>query len=106
MNYYRRLKDIREDNDLTQKQIADVLNTTQQQVAKWENGKQMMGIDKYITLSRFYNVSIDYLTGLINDPRPLDNTRKDLTAKEAAILSAYKKNKNVQEAVDILLGLK
>ena len=72
MNYYQRLKDIREDNDLTQTDIAKLLKTTRQQVGKWENGVQMMGIDKYIVLAQYYNVSIDYLAGLIDVPKKLN----------------------------------
>ncbi len=71
MNYYQRLKDIREDHDLTQRQVADVLGMEQSNYAKYENGKNMMGIDKYIKLAKFYNISLDYLTGMINSPRPL-----------------------------------
>ena len=72
MNYYERLKSIREDNDLTQSDIATILKTTRQQVGKWENGNQMMGIDKYITLAKYYNVSIDYLVGITDNPRKLN----------------------------------
>ena len=64
MNYYKRLKDLREDNDLTQEDIAKLLKTTRQQVSKWETGAQMMGVDKYIILAKYYNVSADYLLGL------------------------------------------
>jgi transcriptional regulator with XRE-family HTH domain len=66
-----RLKDIREDNDLSQSDIAKVLSTTVQQVSKWEIGVQKMGIDKYIKLAQYYNISIDYLVGLIDTPRKL-----------------------------------
>ena len=71
MNYYERLKDIREDNDLTQVDVAEILKTTRQQVSKWETGVQMMGVDKYIILAKHYNVSVDYLLGLIDEPRKL-----------------------------------
>lgn len=71
MNYYERLKHIREDNDLTQADIAELLKTTRQQVSKWETGIQMMGVDKYIILAKHYNVSVDYLLGLIDTPRKL-----------------------------------
>ena len=71
MNHYERLKDIREDNDLTQKDVADLLNTTRQQVSKWETGSQMMGVDKYIARAKHYNISTDYLLGLIDTPRKL-----------------------------------
>ena len=76
MNYFQRLKDLREDNDLTQNDIAKLLGTTRQQIGKWENGVQMMGIDKYIVLSRYYNVSLDYLAGLIDTPEKLNRFGK------------------------------
>ncbi|MBE6650597.1 MAG: helix-turn-helix transcriptional regulator [Ruminococcaceae bacterium] len=71
MNYYKRLKDIREDNNLTQEDIAKILNTTRQQISKWETGAQMMGVDKYIVLAKHYNVSVDYLLGLKDKPENL-----------------------------------
>lgn len=71
MEVYQRMKDLREDHDLSQEDIAKVLQTTQEQVSKYETGRQMMGIDKYIKLAKYYNVSLDYLTGLIDSPRKL-----------------------------------
>ncbi|MBO5510152.1 MAG: helix-turn-helix transcriptional regulator [Clostridia bacterium] len=71
MTHYQRMKDLREDHDLSQEDIAKVLQTTQEQVSKYETGRQMMGIDKYIKLAKYYNVSLDYLTGLIDTPRKL-----------------------------------
>lgn len=71
MNCYERLRCVREDNDLTQTDIANLLKTTRQQVSKWETGVQMMGVDKYITLAKDYNISVDYLLGLIDTPRKL-----------------------------------
>lgn len=72
MNHYQRIRDLREDKDLNQEQIAQILKTTRQQISKWETGKQMMGIDKYITLARHFNVSLDYLAGLIDTPEKLE----------------------------------
>ena len=71
MNYYKRLKDLREDHDLTQTDIATLLGTTRQQVGKWETGIQMMGVDKYVQLAKYYNVSVDYLLGLTDTPGKL-----------------------------------
>ena len=68
---YSRLKDLREDSDLKQSDIAKILKTTQEQVSKYETGKQMMGIDKYMELAKFYNISLDYLVGLIDTPKKL-----------------------------------
>lgn len=71
MDIFQRMKDLREDRDLSQEDIAKVLQTTQEQVSKYETGRQMMGIDKYMKLAKYYNVSLDYLTGLIDTPRKL-----------------------------------
>ena len=71
MNCFERLRDIREDHDLTQTDVARLLGTTRQQVSKWETGVQMMGVDKYIILAKHYNISTDYLLGLIDTPKKL-----------------------------------
>ena len=74
MNYFQRLKDVREDNELKQEEIAKVLGIQQTHYSRYERGKCMKGIDKYIKLAKFYNVSLDYLAGLTNTPRTLDGT--------------------------------
>ena len=76
MNYYQRIRDLREDNDLNQSAVADILGMTQSDYSKYELGKHMMGIDKYIILAKFYNVSLDYLAGLISTPERLDRFDK------------------------------
>ncbi|MBQ4556772.1 MAG: helix-turn-helix transcriptional regulator [Clostridia bacterium] len=58
-----RMRSLREDRDLSQKDIAAVLNTTQQVYSRYENGNNEVPIHHLITLSRFYNVSIDYIVG-------------------------------------------
>ena len=64
MNYYRRMKDLREDRDLTQEFIGSLLNTTQQQYSKYENGVQEIPVHHLITLAKYYKKSLDYLVGL------------------------------------------
>ena len=71
ITYYQRLRDLREDRDLKQITIANVLGIKQTQYSRYERGIQMMGIDKYIILARYYNVSLDYLVGLVNEPKTL-----------------------------------
>lgn len=61
--FYPRIKDLREDHDLSQKDIAAILNTTQQQYGKYERGDREIPIHHLITLADFYNTSIDYLVG-------------------------------------------
>ena len=64
-----RIKDLREDNDLSQKTIAGVIGTTQQQYSKIENGISDISGEKLVLLSKFYNVSTDYILGLTKDPK-------------------------------------
>lgn len=71
MQVYQRLKDLREDHDKTQADIAALLGTVQQQYHKYEAGKQELPMHHFITLARYYNVSLDYLAGLIDTPRKL-----------------------------------
>ena len=71
MNYYQRLKDVREDHDKNQTEIAEILQIQQTQYSRYELGKQMMGIDKYIKLAKYYNVSLDYLAGIKDTPESI-----------------------------------
>lgn len=67
MYKFQRLRDIREDNDKTQKEIAVILGIHQQQYALYESGEREIPIHHLIKLAIFYNVSIDYLVGLSKD---------------------------------------
>lgn len=73
---YERLRDVREDKDLLQKDIARILQTTQQYYSEYENGKRQIPTDKIIKLALFYNTSTDYLLGLTNETRPYPRTKK------------------------------
>ncbi|MBQ3084181.1 MAG: helix-turn-helix transcriptional regulator [Clostridia bacterium] len=61
--YINVLRGLREDNDLTQRQIADVLGTSQTMYARYERGANELPIRHLITLCKFYNVSADYVLG-------------------------------------------
>ena len=63
MYYYQRIRDIREDNDLTQKQVAQLLDITTQQYQLYESGKREMPMHHFIKLADYYKVSLDYLAG-------------------------------------------
>lgn len=67
MNYYKRIKDLREDHDLTQKQVAEILQTSQSYYAQYENGHRQITIDRLVTLADYYGVSLDYLAGRTNE---------------------------------------
>ena len=64
MDYRRRMRDLREDSDLTQKQIGAIINKSQQGYSHIEDGRAELKIDDLITLCKFYNVSADYFIGL------------------------------------------
>ena len=65
-----RLKDLREDKDMTQKEIASLLKITQQQYSLYENSIRLIPVDKIICLAKYYNPSTDYILGLTNDKKP------------------------------------
>lgn len=71
MYFYQRLKDIREDNNKKQGDIARVLNITQQQYQLYESGKREIPMHHFITLAKHYNISLDYLAGLVDIPKKL-----------------------------------
>lgn len=69
MYHYQRLKDLREDQDLNQADIARLLQTTQQTYSLWERGDRELPFHHAITLAIFYKVSLDYIAGLTNDKK-------------------------------------
>ena len=59
--YLKKLKDLRIDNDLYQKEVANILKTTKQQYGLYESGKRDIPVDLLIKLADFYGVSVDYI---------------------------------------------
>lgn len=74
--FTEKLRGLREDNDLTQQQIADVLGTSQTMYARYERGANEMPIHHLITLCKFYNVSADYLLETVPNPKQKQKTAK------------------------------
>ncbi len=66
---YRRIRELREDNDLTQKQVAKELNCSQQVYSNYELGQRDIPTDILIRLSRLYNVSVDYILEITDSPK-------------------------------------
>ena len=62
--YYKRIRDLREDNDLTQAQVAEYLNMKQPQYNRYERGLRDIPSDILIALAKLYNTSTDYILGL------------------------------------------
>ena len=67
--FLEKLRGIREDNDLTQTQIAQILGTSQTMYARYERGANEMPVRHLVTLCKFYNVSADYFLGTQPDGR-------------------------------------
>ena len=66
---YKRIRDLREDRDLTQKELAKTLNCSQQVYSTYELGQRDIPTDILIKLSAFYNVSVDYILGISDNPK-------------------------------------
>jgi len=65
--YLQRLKDLREDMDMQQSDVAKLLNTTQPQYSRYETGERELPLRHLVTLADYYNVSADYILGRTND---------------------------------------
>ncbi len=70
MGAYRRLRDLREDHDMTQEAVAKYLGMTQSQYFRYEKGARKIPVDHLMELADLYHTSTDYLLGRTNDPAP------------------------------------
>ena len=70
--YYRRIRDLREDHDLTQDALIKILEMHKTTYTNYEQGKREIPFSLAIRLSRLYNVSLDYIAGSIDEPRPVE----------------------------------
>ena len=66
MRYYERIREIREDHSITQQKIADLLHIGQRTYADYESGKTRIPVDSLLILAKYYDVSMDYITGASN----------------------------------------
>ena len=73
---YERMRNLREDKDLKQKDIAKMLNVAQTTYSDYENGKINMPTSILIKLAELYNTSIDYLLGMTDNPRPYERSNR------------------------------
>ncbi len=71
MTIYQRLKDLREDAEKSQKEIAKIIGTSQAYYSQYEKGKRAIPFDRMVALAKYYNVSLDYFAGFIDTPRKL-----------------------------------
>ena len=70
MKVYKRIRDLREDKDLTQTQLAKEINVSQRTYSYYENGERTIPPEVLIALAKFYNVSVDYILELSDNPIP------------------------------------
>lgn len=75
MAYYQRIRDLREDHDLTQNQVVEILQMHKTTYTNYEQGKREPPFEFMIRLALFYDVTLDYLAGLTNVPRPLEKKK-------------------------------
>lgn len=73
MDYRTRIRNIRGDRDFTQAEIGNLLQKSQQGYNHIEAGRAKLKIDDLVTLCKFYNISADYLIGIIDEPKQLKN---------------------------------
>lgn len=63
VKYYERIREIREDNSLTQQQIAEILHVGQRTYSDYETGKTRIPVDSLLRLAKYYDLSMDYISG-------------------------------------------
>lgn len=85
MALYQRIKDLREDSDKTQSEIADYLGTTTQYYGKYELGYAEIPFERAIMLAKYYNVSLDYIAGLTNNKKGL--SKGELSSEQQEFLT-------------------
>ena len=89
MYKYQRVRDLREDNDLTQRDIADILNRQLTVYQRWEAGNREIPTHIIIELCKFYKVSADYMLGLTNIKKALPNDKKEKQESKTIKITGY-----------------
>lgn len=82
---YQRIRDLREDGDLLQKDLAQVLNCTQVCYSNYEMGKRDILTEHLIRLAQYDHTGVDYLLGLTDEPKPYPASRREKKRKEDVI---------------------
>lgn len=82
MAYYSRIRDLREDSDKTQSELAEYLGTTTQYYGLYEKGANEISFERAILLAKYYNVSLDYIAGLTNSKKGLSKGDVDPEIQE------------------------
>ena len=88
MQHYQRIRDLREDRDLTQDALCRLLYMHKTTYTNYEQGKHSVPLDFAATLAEFYGVSLDYIAGLTSSPRSAEGAQ--LTAEEIKLIEQYR----------------
>ena len=102
-----RLRDLREDKDLKQADIAKILNISQQYYQCYESGKNEIPTRHLIALAKFYNISADYILGLTEIPKPLDISKaiSNRTKNLLIIKRLEEADPKIKKAICLLLDV-
>jgi len=73
---YENIRNLREDNDKKQRELAEYLHVSQNTYSQYENGVLSLSPETLIKLAEFYNTSVDYLLGLTNEKKPYERVKK------------------------------
>ena len=89
MAYFKRIRDLREDKDLTQKELAEKFYMQTTQYRRYESGERSIALELAVQLADFYNVSLDYLAGVCDYNNRI--TIEDLSIEEKQLLTHFRK---------------
>jgi len=99
------LAELREDKDLTQQQLADLLHISNSTVSAYELGNRVPSADTLVLFARFFGVTTDYLLGLTDDPAPPAFLKEDFHGGQTYLSIAGKLRKLLPEQRALLLGV-
>lgn len=105
MAYYPRIRDLREDSDKTQREVADYLGTAYQYYAVYEKGTSEIPFERAIALAKYYNVSLDYIAGLTNDKRGLTHSTLTREQRELLEIADRLSSAGKREVIDLLRAM-
>ena len=95
MSSYKRIRDLREDADYTQKQVADMLFMHLTQYRRYENGESELPMNIAVSIARLYNVSLDYIAGINQNKRGL--TESTLNEDEKNLINGFRSLKELDK---------
>ena len=102
MGFYQRLKDLKEDADLTQKQVAELIGVSMNHYGKYERGETDIPLEKAILLAKYYDVSLDYLAGLTNQKKAMSIKEQVALVTMYRSLNAYNQKRISEIIIEML----